>query len=51
MDRDEVRKRVYDFFHNDGGYDILITPTLPILPPPAWTTKQESNECLHQIID
>ena len=39
-DRDDVKKAVNKYFDN---YDILITPTLPILPPPAWTTKQEST--------
>ena len=39
-DRDEVKKAVHRFF---GEYDILITPTLPVLPPPAWTPQEEST--------
>merc|ERR1712176_1092773 len=28
---------------NERGFDLLITPTMAILPPSAWTTKQEAT--------
>eukprot|EP01084_Bolivina_argentea_P195059 334721_1 len=45
QDRDEIKNCVNQFF--DNGYDILITPTLPILPPPAWTTEEEAAKHAH----
>eukprot|EP01084_Bolivina_argentea_P308857 534158_1 len=47
-DRDEVKKVINDIF-DVYGYDLIITPTLCILPPPAWTTQEESSPKRFQI--